>query len=451
MKEQNQPPAYYEEVSLMDYVNVLWKRKWLIIIPTLLTAIVAGVVSFLLPPQWEVDTIILPSKFLVQTETGQFEEVLVVDPKQVAGQINQESYNRLIANQLNIDLRRFPKLKAENLRETKLVRVSLRVKDVDQGKAILASLFNQLKADFDRKIDVELKGIDAQIETKKSLIREKELTIKDEENQIELKRLLLKDKDNEIRARENDIKKKNNEIRVKDLEVQSKEIEKSRLQREIEADQNKLKISEERVNNIHEEMKSVKGRIDELDDQLRKALAERKQGSDAIGLLLYSNEVQQNLRYYNTLDEKLSAEKITQENLRLSIRDKQEQLRQIDTQINQIKAQQDSMRAEVDTIETEIARIKTEKDKIGTEIQAIKNEIDKIKNSIKAVESEIGLLQDRKARIDYAQLVKEPTSSLFPVSPKKRINILLGGIIGGFIFTMLAFFVEYLEKQKVET
>lgn len=448
MREQNQPPTYYEEVSLMDYINVLWKRKWLIIIPTLFTAIIAGVVSFLLPPKWEVDTIILPSKFLVQTATGQFEEVLVVDPKQVAGQINQESYNRLIASKLNLDIRRFPKLKAENLRDTKLVRVSLRTKNVDEGKAILSNLFNLLKEDFDRKINVEVKSIDAEIETKRSLIREKEISIKDAENQIEMKRLLLKDKDNEIKARENDIKKKNNDIRVKDLEVQSKEIEKSRLLKEIEADQNKLKISEERVNSIHEEMRSVKARIDEIDEQMRKALAERKQGSDAISLLLYSNEVQQNLRYYNTLDEKLSAEKITQENLRLSIRDKQELLRQIDTQINQIKTQQDSIRAEIDTIMTEIARIKTEKDKIGTEIQSIKNEIEKIKNSIKVFENEIGLLQDRKARLDYAQLVKEPTSSLYPVSPRKRINILLGGMVGGFIFVMLAFFVDYLEKQK---
>jgi hypothetical protein len=44
--------------------------------------------------------------------------------------------------------------------------------------------------------------------------------------------------------------------------------------------------------------------IKENDKQLQKALAEKKQGNDAVALLLYSNEVQQNLRYYNTLDEK---------------------------------------------------------------------------------------------------------------------------------------------------
>ncbi|MFW6160581.1 MAG: Wzz/FepE/Etk N-terminal domain-containing protein, partial [Acidobacteriota bacterium] len=69
---------YYDEINLMDYLNVIWKRKWLIIIPTILLAAAAGVYSFLKTPVWEVEAIIQPSKFLVQTQSGQFEEVLVV-------------------------------------------------------------------------------------------------------------------------------------------------------------------------------------------------------------------------------------------------------------------------------------------------------------------------------------------------------------------------------------
>ena len=122
--------AYEDEIELMDYLNVIWKRKWLIIGPTFLLAAIAGIVSFLIPPKWEIDAIIQPSKFFVQTEQGQFVEVVVVDPKQIAGQINQETYNRLIAAELNLDLRRFPELKSENLRDTKLVRVSVREHDV---------------------------------------------------------------------------------------------------------------------------------------------------------------------------------------------------------------------------------------------------------------------------------------------------------------------------------
>ena len=445
-------PVFVEnEIELMDYLNVIWKRKWLIIIPTFFLVVVVGVISFLLPKQWEIDAMIVPSKFLIQTEQGQFEEIVVVDPKQIAGQINEKSYDQLLAAELNLDIRKFPELKAEHIRDTKLVRISTREEDVAKAKLILYSLFNHLKRDLDKKIDVEIKGLDTQVTSIENSIKQNEIGIKDYNNQITLKNLQITDKKNEIKTKENEIKKKNNDLQSKDLDIKSKEIEKDRIKKEIESSQNKLKISEERVKSIMEEMKSVKKRIDELDEQQRKALSEKKQEGDAISLLLYSNEVQQNLRYYNTLDEKLSTEKITQENLHLAIRDKGEQLRQIDNQILQINTQKETIKTEIDDIMTEIVVIKTEIEKIKNEIKTVKNEIEKIKNTINTQETEIKLLEDKKARIDYTQLIKEPTSSLFPVSPKKKLNVLIAGVLGLMIFTMLAFFLDYLEKQRIKS
>jgi capsular polysaccharide biosynthesis protein len=50
--------------------------------------------------------------------------------------------------------------------------------------------------------------------------------------------------------------------------------------------------------------------------------------------------------------------------------------------------------------------------------------------------------------LDYAQLIKEPTSSLYPVAPRKKVNVAIAGVLGLNMFTMLAFFLEYLEKNK---
>jgi len=383
---------YQNEIELIDYLNVIWKRKWLIIIPTLIFAIAVGIISFLLPPKWEIDSLIIPSKFMTQTEQGEFKEVIVVDPKQVASQINEKIYDHLIAAELKIDIKKFPKIKADNIRDTKLVRISIVENDVEKAKLILSSLFNHLKQDLDKKVEVEIKGLDTQIASK----------------------------DNLIKQNENEIKKKNDDIQLKDLDIKSKEIEKDRIKKEISSLQNKLKISEDRVKSIMDEMKSVKKRIDDLDEQQKKALTEKIEAIDAISLLLYSNQVQENLRYYNTLDEKLSVEKITQENLNLDIRNKEEQLRQIDNQIQQVKTQEDTIKAEIDNI----------------------------KNIINTLKTEIKLLDDKKTRIDYTQLIKEPTSSLYPVSPKKKVNVLIAGILGLMVFTMLAFFLEYIEKQK---
>ena len=442
---------YENEFVLINYLNVIWKRKWLIVIPTLFLIIAVGIISFLLPKQWEIDAIIAPGKFLIQDQQGGFKEIMVVDPKQIVNQINEKSYDHLIATELNLDIMEFPKLKAENIRDTKVVQVSIKENDVDKAKMILHSLFNRLNKDLDKKIDVEIKGLDTQVTSKENSIKQNEISIKDHNNQIALKNLQIKDKKNEIKTKGNEIKKKNNNIQLKELEIYSREIEKDRIKKEIESFQNKLKISEERVKSIMDEMKAVKKRIDELDEQQRKALNEKKQVSDAISLLLYSNEVQQNLRYYNTLDEKSSNEKITQENLYLAIRNKEEQLRQIDNQIQQINTQKKTIKTEIDDIMTQIVVIKTGIEKIKNEIKTVKNEIEKIKNIINTQETEIKLLEDKKARIDYTQLIKEPTSSLYPVSPKKKLNVLIAGIMGLMAFTMLAFFLESLEKYKTKS
>ena len=327
------------EIELMDFLNIIWKRKWLIILSTFFLVIAAGVISFLLPPKWEISSIIVPSKFLVRTEGGQFEEIVVVDPKQIAGQINEAVYNNLIATELNLDIKKFPKLRAENLQDTNLVRVSLKENDIEKGKLILHSLFSRLKGQLDKKVDIETKGIDSQIE--------------------------------------------------------SNEIEKLRIEAEIKVNKNMLIIVKQRKKEIEKEMSDTRKRIEALEKEQRLSLKrEDRSESESLAMLLYSNEIQQSLRYYNTLNELLSSKKIEEENINL--------------------------------------------------------EIENMEKRIKQLENEIGNLNERKGRIDYAQLMKEPTSSLRPVFPKKKLIVLIVGILGLLIFTMLAFFLEYLEKQKAE-
>ena len=367
-----------KEIDLVEIWEIIWKRKWRIIIPTVLAIVAAAAFAFMKAPVWEVDAILLPSKFFMQTAQGQFIEVVVTEPKQIAGQINQASYNNMIAAELKMNIKDFPKIRAENLSDTQLVRVLIKDEDTKQAKAILLSLFSHLKRELDRKIDVEMKSIDTQITTKA-----------------------------------NDIKDMENEIQVKDFDIKSLEIEKDRIKGEIEANKNKLVISEERSNSLLEEMKSVKGRIDDIDKQLKNVLSQKKEEGEAVSLLLYSNEVQQNLRYYSTLDEKLSLERVSQENLRLDNRDNEEKLKQIDTKIGQTKA-----------------------------------EIANIKNQISTTQSEIKLLEDEKQRIDYAQLIKAPTASVYPVSPRVGIILAVTAIIGLMVFTLLAFLWEYTQRRK---
>ncbi|GAG61456.1 unnamed protein product, partial [marine sediment metagenome] len=134
-------------------------------------------------------------------------------------------------------------------------------------------------------------------------------------------------------------------------------------------------------------------RIEALEKEQRLSLKrENRSESESLAMLLYSNEIQQSLRYFNTLNELLSSKKIEEENINI--------------------------------------------------------EMDNKEKIINQLENEIDNLNERKGRIDYTQLIKEPTSSLYPVSPKKKLNVLIAGILGLMAFTMVAFFLESLEKQK---
>lgn len=327
------------EVELMDYLNVFWKKKWLIVLPTLFCVITAGLISIIIPPEWETDIIIQPSKFLFKTEEGRFEEYVVTNPRQIAGQINQETYNQLISAELNIFIKDFPELDAENLRDTTLVRVSIREHDIEKAKVILFSLFNHLKAELDKKADIELKGID--------------------------------------------------------YLIKSNEIDKSRLEEEITVFKYKQKILQKREKEIEEEMKDVKVRIEALEkEQIITLNKNNKTESESLGMLLYSNEIQQSLRYYNTLNELLSNKNLEETNLLIAIENKE--------------------------------------------------------NDIKQTENRIINLSERKGKIDFTQLVKEPTSSIHPISPRKGLNVLIAGVLSLIIFTILAFFLDYIKKNKAK-
>lgn len=325
-----------KEIELIDLLNVIWKRKWLIIIPTFFFIIASGIISFLLTPTWEVDAIIQPGRFFVQTEAGQFEEIVVVDPEQIASQINQDSYNSLIASELNLDVRKFPKLRAENLRNTKLVRISLREQDVGKAKLILNSLLKYLSQELE-KADIETPEVD--------------------------------------------------------IQIKSNELEKIRIGKEIKIVENKLSIIKQRKIEIEKGMSDVRQRIESLEEEQRLILKNKNRSEiKSLGMLLYSNEVQQSLQYYNTLNELLSRKKIEEEDLKLVIDEKEERKEEL--------------------------------------------------------ESIIDKLEKRKGKKEFSQIMKEPTPSVSPVAPRKKLNVLIAGMLSLMIFTMLSFFLEYIKKQK---
>ena len=327
------------EIELMDFLLILWKRKWFVLLLTLIVTAAAVVFVLISPKRWEVSTVMVPSKFLVQMEGGKFEEVVFVDPKQIAGQINQGSYSSLIVSELNLSLHQLPEIKAENLKDTTLVKISIREKDVEEAKNILRLLLGRLISELNQKADIEIKNTDTLIKTR--------------------------------------------------------EIEKNILDEEVKTSQKKVVVIKQREKAIENEMENTRKRIEALDAEQRASLKKEKTSeTESLAMLLYSNEIQQSLRYHDALNELLNSKRIEEEDLNL---------------------------------------------KIGNNAQLIKQK-----------DNEIANLTERKGRIEYAQVKREPSAPLNPLMQRSLI-VFAAFLMGLAISILMAFFLEYLEKSKAKT
>jgi len=375
MKEREEQE---NEVAWMDHFVALKKRKWLVIIPAVLCAVLAGVISFLSPREWEVDMLIAPGHALVRTEQGSYAEVPVVDPKLVAALVNRKAFDRLLAEDMGPDAAFSPELVAEHLKDTGWVRIAARDRDIVRAKSVLSRLFVRLKDEVDRKAGIYLKEVESQLVLNKYQILDKELSAKGGWNKLKLL----------------------------DLEI-------NKARRESQSWERKLAISEDRIDSLSEEMKAARERLEGLEARSSQTLAGTEEGADATGRLLQAEALRDAQAYCQTLNDKLNAEKIAQEDARLAISDRHDR-------ITQLRLNRDEARNEIE--------------RVGIEIDGLK--------------SQTALLAQRQAGIDSARLVQEPAASPSPVSPKTVKNIILAGMMGLLLFSIVAIVLEQIEKRK---
>ena len=228
---------YEGRIDWMNYLKVIWKRKWIILIPALLCACTAGIISFTQEPIWEIDAILEAGKFF---DTEQNQEVLTIEGEQLAGQIREGYYNSLVALNLGITMKDLPRIRAKNLQWAQLVQVNIRDTDVEKATNIINTLFDLIKEDLDRKIESELVSTDAQIEhnnniveieiqgiesRKKEILKiqqeilvEKERLKRSEEDYANIK-LLITEKEKQVMTLKNQIERKGKKIETVQSEI----------------------------------------------------------------------------------------------------------------------------------------------------------------------------------------------------------------------------------------
>jgi capsular polysaccharide biosynthesis protein len=223
-----------EEIELIDIFRILWKRRKLILLGTLLLTIGAAGISLLLPKVYEVSTIIEPGIRPIADYNGQIvNEIPVVTPEALRESILGGAYDARIQKKLNIAPKDYPKIRVVTPNNTLLVKISIESSKPEQALAILNELVSQAGGDIQEKLESEKNKIASEI--KLAQINDHSLV--------------------------------------------------------------------EKIKLVEKQLTVITAKMQDLEKNRQKSLGSRS--TDAMSVLLYSNEIQNQQIYLNSLQEKL--------------------------------------------------------------------------------------------------------------------------------------------------
>jgi TolA-binding protein len=276
-----------EEVELIDYLRVLWKYRFWIIGGTILSIFVVVVISFILPPVWEVSMVLEPGRFgsdLFETgtnrPTGKF--YLIDTADNIKAKIMQGSYDFQVRISSGWPSDKKIKWNVNVEKEASAIKTALEVKDKNLGLNALAVLTRMIEEEQKEKIGTFQKTIEQEI--------------------------LKKKEDASKVQRDIERVKTERDANLKKLQEEFKELK-------IE-----ITLLKQRESELSREEETVRKNTELLMTK-RNSLMEGGQGkSDPLALVLYTTSLQQNIAYSNQLASQLNDVKRAIEEKGLSVK-----------------------------------------------------------------------------------------------------------------------------------
>ena len=195
--ESNQRPGYpldypsnADEINLIDYLRVIWKWKWLILVGTMICAVAAAVISLQMPRIYEISTVIEPGIAGVKDD-GSFTYIDSV--ANISGKIDEGIYNRKIKEALHLDPFK-TEVKFKTVKKANVIRVTSQWQEGDTGLGVKAvrQLIHFLSDDYGKIVEQRKGFCDKQILMKQNKISKFEVrreslieTLKDTRHRIE--------------------------------------------------------------------------------------------------------------------------------------------------------------------------------------------------------------------------------------------------------------------------
>ena len=556
--EQNSPrelgggfDQFEDEIELMDYLKVIWKWKYLILVGTLVCAIGAAVVSLNMTKVYGISTVLQPG-ILKVTEDGKIS--YIDSPQNIKAIIETGGLNGQVLKNIKFPNTENPptsvEFKVTIPKGTNALDVLYETPHVDLGLQIMGNLNNALLERYGALIKRYQENYDNEIRSKSSeafKLNEKVAKVKhaistaeaendaavsevlakisgkradistaEAENEAEISQILAKisAKRSQISTaeagHEADISEILTKISAKRTEISAAESEKDkdikqRFNREatitaqIEAKKKQILNLGQRTSDVKMEIGRISNNTNLLIEDRNKLLSSTKKDENILASVMYTNTIQQNISYLNTLrstinkinhqifQERVGIEKLENdikdldaqednlkkqteykaENLKSDIEDlvakkensgKQTKYRieNLQADIKDLEAQKGSLvkltKYKSENLQSDIKDLEAQKESLVKltkyKTETMKSEIKDLESEKKYVLEEIKSIEFKKNNIQNIQIIKPPKSSLSPIKPKTRLNVMLAGVVGLFLTVFLAFFVEYVSKYK---
>lgn len=78
----------------------------------------------------------------------------------------------------------------------------------------------------------------------------------------------------------------------------------------------------------------------------------------------------------------------------------------------------------------------------------LNKQLGKLMTEVEEIKSEMQTLKIKMQSIENIKLIQPLQSSIYPIKPKKKLNVMLAFVVGLFLSIFLAFFLKYLHKMR---
>ncbi|EFK06509.1 chain length determinant protein [delta proteobacterium NaphS2] len=448
-----EPDIYEDEIHLMDLVDVIWKWKYLIVIGTLLCVGIGVFISFKMPRLYRITTVLEPGVVhldrygrVVRTCRGQ----------ELKNLLETNALNGRILKNLKSDgFSEVPKqIHFEGIqpKNSDILEVRYETPNPEIGIQVLKELNKLLLKNYEGLVNRWKGEYAKELTSKKGQSSELVQKIVREKNSISSAKV-----QNAIKISQIETKIGVAQTRISSLESEQKaqlgrknnDIQKARS--EIESKKKEIKSIEERIHDVNQEIERIGGNTDRLIKERDRFLSKPGADNGGFASVMYVTTLQQNMAYANDL-------RSTVNDLNRQIFQGSLAIEKLETGIKDIELEKSKL---MESISYQIKDLRMDmrdyENQMGSLKEGLQIEIDNAESEIKALEiekesvdEEINQLEIKRNDVENIQIRKEPTASIGPVKPNKKLNIALALVVGIFLSVFLAFFLEALSKRKSE-